>query len=70
MIVHPTESGCVLVTQPDYAGLARRIMEHCVSLVKHPPALVAHHAMFAYDRFREESDWTAFLLAPLHWREV
>jgi len=113
----------VLITQPDHAALARRIMEHCVSLVEHPrrdailraigdhdngwaetdaapeadaatgdvvdfihaplsvrlsvwprtiagladepyaAALVAHHAMFAYDRFREEPDWTAFFAA-------
>jgi len=120
MIVRPTESGCVLITQPDHAQLARRIMEHCVSLVENPrreailraigdhdngwaetdaapeadaatgdvvdfihaplsvrqgvwprtiagladepyaAALVANHAMFAYDRFREDPAWSTF----------
>lgn len=36
MIVRPAESGCVLITQPDHAQLARRIMEHCVWLVENP----------------------------------
>lgn len=36
MIVRPAEPGCVLITQPDHAQLARRIMEHCVSLVENP----------------------------------
>lgn len=123
MIVRPTESGCVLITQPDHAQLARRIMEHCVSLVENPrrgailraigdhdsgwagtdaapsvdratgdvvdflraplsvrqgawprtiagladepyaAALVANHAMFAYDRFREDPDWAHFFAA-------
>ena len=120
MIVRPAPSGCVLITQPDHAKLARRIMEHCVLLVKNPrreailravgdhdngwaesdaapavdpatgdvvdfigaplgvrqgvwprtiagladepysAALVANHAMFAYDRFREDPDWATF----------
>jgi hypothetical protein len=36
MIVRPSESGCLLITQPDHAHLARRIMEHCVLLVGNP----------------------------------
>ncbi|MGE0864870.1 MAG: DUF3891 family protein [Vicinamibacterales bacterium] len=120
MIVRPAESGCVLITQPDHAQLARRIMEHCVLLVENPrrdailraigdhdngwreydaeptvdmrtgdvvdfihapvtvrqdvwpkavagladepwaAALVANHAMFAYDRFRGDPAWDAF----------
>ncbi len=120
MIVRPAPSGCVLITQPDHAQLARRIMEHCVSLVENPrreailraigdhddgwaatdaepavdpatggvvdfinapmsvrqsvwprtiagladqpysAALVANHAMCAYDRLREDPDWAAF----------
>jgi hypothetical protein len=120
MIVRPAVSGCVLITQPDHAQLARRIMEHCVSLVENPrrdailraigdhdngwvvvdaeptvdvatgdvvdfirapiavrqgvwpravagladepyaAALVANHALFAYDRFRGDAEWTAF----------
>ena len=110
----------MLITQPDHAQLARRIMEHCVSLVENPrreailraigdhdngwaetdaapeadaatgdvvdfihaplsvrqsvwprtiagladepyaAALVANHAMFAYDRFREDPAWSTF----------
>jgi hypothetical protein len=120
MIVRPAESGYVLITQPDHAQLARRIMEHCVSLVENPrrdsilraigehddgwreydaeptvdmrtgdvvdfihapvsvrqgvwpkavagladdpwaAALVANHALFAYDRFRGDAAWTGF----------
>lgn len=120
MIVRPAASGCVLITQPDHAHLARRIMGHCVSLVENPrrdvillaigehdagwagpdaepqvdpatggvvdfiraplairqgvwphtvaglahepyaAALVASHAMFAYDRFRGDAAWTGF----------
>lgn len=120
MIVRPAESGCVLITQPDHAQLARRIMEHCVSLVENPrreailraigdhdngwadtdaaptvdpasggvvdfihapldirqgvwprtvaglagepyaAALVANHALFAYDRFRGDPAWAGF----------
>jgi len=122
MIVRPAASGCVLITQPDHAQLARRIMEHCVSLVENPrreiilraigdhdngwaatdaepavnpdtgdvldfihapqdlrqgvwpltvagladepyaAALVANHAMFAYDRFREDAGWAGFFV--------
>lgn len=119
MIVRPAESGCVLITQPDHAQLARRIMEHCVALVENPrrdailraigdhdngwreldaeptvdprggvvdfihapvsarqevwpravagladdpwaAALVANHALFAYDRFRVDAAWAGF----------
>ena len=119
MIVRPAPAGCVLITQPEHARLARRIMEHCVLLVENPrraailravgdhddgwapidaepsvnadggvvdfinapievrqgvwprtvaglaaepyaAALVANHARFAYDRYREDPAWTAF----------
>ena len=120
MIVRPARSGCVLITQPDHAQLARRIMEHCVLLVDNPrrdailravgdhdngwaeadaepivdtatggvvdfirapldvrqgvwprtiagladepyaAALVANHAMSAYDRFRGDAAWAGF----------
>lgn len=120
MILRPAADGCLLITQPDHARLARRIMEHCVALAVHPrrnailhaigehdngwtevdaapavdpatgtvidfihapisvrqgvwpraiarlasdpwaAALVAHHAAFAYDRFRGDPAWTAF----------
>jgi hypothetical protein len=36
MIVRPAGTGCVLITQPDHAQMARRVMEHCVSLVENP----------------------------------
>ncbi len=36
MIVRLAGSGCVLITQPDHAQLARRIMEHCVPLLVNP----------------------------------
>ena len=119
MIVRPANAGCVLITQPEHARLARRIMEHCVLLVENPrreaillavgdhdngwaqsdaepavnadggvvdfinaplevrqgvwpktiaglaaepyaAALVANHALFAYDRYREDPAWAAF----------
>ena len=119
MIVRPATAGCVLITQPDHAQLARRIMEHCVLLVDNPrreailravgdhdngwapldalpavdaaggvvdfinaplevrqgvwprtvaglaaepyaAALVANHAMFAYDCYRDDGAWAAF----------
>ena len=124
MIVRPATSGCVLITQPEHARLARRIMEHCVLLVGNPrreailravgdhdngwaqtdaepavnadggvvdfinaplevrqgvwpktisglaaepyaAALVANHALFAYDRYREDPAWAAFF-AGMH----
>ena len=124
MIVRPATSGCVLITQPEHARLARRIMEHCVLLVGNPrreailravgdhdngwaqtdaepavnaeggvvdfinaplevrqgvwpktiaglaaepyaAALVANHALFAYDRYRDDPAWAAFF-AGMH----
>ena len=32
MIVRRRHDGCLLITQPDHAHLARRVMEHCVPL--------------------------------------
>src|SRR5262245_46840697 len=118
MIVRPVPGAIHLITQPDHARLARRIMEHCVPLASHarrdailhaiaehdngwteedaepsvdasglvadfikvpvgvrqrvwprgvarlaepwPSALVAHHAVTVYDRFRGEPEWTSF----------
>jgi hypothetical protein len=120
MIVRTTSHGIQLITQPDHAHLARRIMEHCVPLrgcarrpailraigehdngwdevdasplvdpatgrvadfvsvplaVRHAVwpravsrladdpwvgALVAHHALTVYDRFRRSEEWSRF----------
>lgn len=120
MIVRTEPDGVLLITQPDHAHLAGRIMAHCVPLAAHPrrsaimraiaehdngwieidaaptvnlehrtvvdfitaplavrhgvwpravarladepwaAALVAQHALVAYDRFRGDADWTTF----------
>jgi hypothetical protein len=120
VIVRPVAGGVQLITQPDHAHLARRVMERCVALesrtrrdtilhaiaehdagwaeedaapivdpqtggvvdfvhvpvrVRHAvwprtiaqlasdpwaAALVAQHAMTAYDRFRSDVDWKRF----------
>jgi hypothetical protein len=119
MIVRPGDGVLHLITQPDHAALARRLMEHCVPLAVAPrrgsillavgehdngwrdldeqpsidssgrivdfismtttpkqavwpraverlgvdpmaAALVAHHAVTVYDRFRPEPEWTTF----------
>ena len=120
MIVRTDGTKIQLITQPDHAQLARRVMERCVSLREHPrreliltaigehdngwqeeddappidastgeiqdfihapvavrqrvwpravarlasepwaAALVAQHALTAYDRFRQDPEWTDF----------
>ncbi|MEO8276911.1 MAG: DUF3891 family protein [Thermoanaerobaculia bacterium] len=120
MIARSTPAGLCLISQPDHAALARRIMERCVALDDHPrreailvaigehdggwaeidaapvvdpasgrladfihlplalrhavwprgvarlahspwaAALVAHHALTVYDRFRPDSTWDDF----------
>lgn len=120
MIVRRAHDGVQLITQPDHAHLARRIMEHCVVLQSRPRrdailraigehdngweeadaapildpdtgtavdfinaplrvrhgvwprgisrlasdpwagALVAHHALTVYERFRADTTWTPF----------
>jgi hypothetical protein len=119
MIVRPAPGAVHLITQPDHARLARKIMERCVPLADHPrrdailhaiaehdngwteedseptvdpatgnvadfikvpvgvrqrvwprgvarlaepwaAALVAHHAVTVYERFRQDSQWTPF----------
>jgi hypothetical protein len=119
MIVRPAPGVVHLITQPDHARLARRIMERCAPLAGHPrrdsilhaiaehdngwteedaepavdpatgcvadfikapvgvrqrvwprgvarlaepwpAALVAHHAVTVYDRFRQDPEWTSF----------
>jgi hypothetical protein len=120
VIVRPTVDGLQLITQPDHAHLARRIMDHAVLLAARPrrdsillaiaehdngwaesdaaptldpntgsladfvgapvsvrqgawprgvarlghdpwaAALVAHHAVTVYDRYRSDPAWTSF----------
>jgi hypothetical protein len=120
VIVRTIHDGVQLITQPDHAQLARRVMDRCVPLASHPrrtsilhsiaehdngwaeedaaptvnsttgsiadfinvplnvrhavwprgigrlagdpwaAALVAHHAITVYDRFRPDSDWDSF----------
>lgn len=122
MIVRPLDDALALITQPDHARLARRIMEHCPALAGHPrrddvllavgehdngwaepdaapvidpetgrladfvrlplparhgvwrrgvarlahrpwsAALVAHHAVTVYERYRADRDWDAFFV--------
>jgi hypothetical protein len=79
MIVRPTDSGCLLITQPDHAHLARRIMEHCVLLVANPrrdAILVAvgeHDAGWTETDARPEIDAAGnvvdFITAPLAVRQ-
>lgn len=56
MIVRPADAGCVLITQPDHAQLARRIMEHCVLLAGHPRRDAVLHAIGAHDDGWAEGD--------------
>ena len=120
MIVRTEETKIQLITQPDHAQLARRVMDRCLSLRTHPrrdsilhavgehdngwadedrapsidsatgeildfihapvavrqrvwpravarladdswaAALIAQHALTAYDRFRQDPEWTDF----------
>ena len=120
MIVRQRDQQLLLITQPDHAQMAGRVMEHCARLLTHPrrssilracrehdggwievdaepavnpttrrpfdfmtspvvvrqgvwpraiarlrddpwaAALVAHHAVTVYDRFRSDPEWTGF----------
>lgn len=120
MIVRERDHHFLLITQPDHAQMAGRVMEHCAPLADHPrrasilracrehdggwidvdsaptvnpdtrrpfdfvtapaavrqgvwpraverlgddawaAALVAHHAITVYDRFRSDPEWTTF----------
>ena len=120
MIIRRDRDEYVFITQPDHAGLSRRVMERCVALQHHPraasillaigehdngwaeadaaplvdpksrapldfvhapaavrqgvwprgvarlsqdpwaAALVAHHAVAVYDRYRGDAEWEAF----------
>jgi hypothetical protein len=56
MIVRSDSDRLLLVTQPDHALLARRIMERCVPLASHPRRAVILHAIQEHDNGWSEED--------------
>jgi Protein of unknown function (DUF3891) len=56
VIVRAVEDGVVLITQPDHAHLARRVMEHCVPLEDHARRATILHAVGEHDCGWEEED--------------
>jgi hypothetical protein len=56
MIVRPTDSGVLLITQPDHAHLARRIMEGCVALERRARRVEILHAIGEHDNGWAEED--------------
>lgn len=56
MIVRRGATGLRLITQPDHARLARRLMERCVSLAAHPRRDTILHAIAEHDSFWAEVD--------------
>ena len=56
MIVRPTDRGVLLITQPDHAHLARRIMEGCVPLAARPRRAAILHAVAEHDNGWSEED--------------
>jgi uncharacterized protein DUF3891 len=56
MIVRPASDGIQLITQPDHAHLARRIMEHCVPLANNPRRDAILHAIGEHDNGWAEED--------------
>ena len=56
MIVRPIPGGFQLITQPDHAHLARRIMEHCLPLDHHPRREEILLAIGEHDSGWEETD--------------
>jgi len=56
MIVRPLPAGLQLITQPDHAHLARRIMEHCIPLAHHPRREEILLAIGEHDSGWEETD--------------
>jgi hypothetical protein len=56
MIVRPIPTGLQLITQPDHAHLARRIMEHCLPLDHHPRREEILLAIGEHDSGWEETD--------------
>lgn len=49
MIARPFDGALALITQPDHAHLARRIMDHCVALAGHPRRADILHAVGEHD---------------------
>jgi Protein of unknown function (DUF3891) len=56
MIVRSSLRHLLLITQPDHARLARRIMERCVPLAAHPRRDVILHAIQEHDNGWSEED--------------
>jgi hypothetical protein len=56
VIVRRVPHGLQLITQPDHAHLARRIMEHCALLENHPRRGVILHAIGQHDNGWAEED--------------
>ena len=56
MIVRQAGERVLLITQPDHAHLARRVMEHCVPLATHPRRREILHAVGEHDNGWTEED--------------
>jgi Protein of unknown function (DUF3891) len=56
VIVRPADDLLQLITQPDHAHLARRIMEHCVPLASRPRRQAILHAIGEHDNGWAEPD--------------
>jgi Protein of unknown function (DUF3891) len=56
VIVRAVRDGVQLITQPDHAHLARRIMEHCVPLAAAPRREAILHAIAEHDNGWTEED--------------
>jgi Protein of unknown function (DUF3891) len=56
MIIRPDGGVVDLITQPDHAHLAGRIMERCVELAKHPRSARILHAIAEHDNGWDEAD--------------
>lgn len=56
MIVRTSQGSIQLITQPDHAHLARRVMEHCVPLATRPRRDAILHAIAEHDNGWTEED--------------
>ena len=56
MIVRPAGDRILLITQPDHAHLARRVMERCVPLASRPRRDAILHAIAEHDNGWAEED--------------
>ena len=61
MIVRPATGVVQLITQPDHAQLARRIMERCRALADHPRRDAILHAIAEHDNGWNEEDAAPFV---------